>query len=512
MKVDKNKLASVWGKEAQKPVFNAFSQDIETDVAIVGGGITGISTAYALNRAGFDVVVLEASEIGRGTTGYSTGNLYAPVDSRLAELEKKHGEELLKEVVASRVAAIDFIEQRVKEFGIACDFRRVPWHLFTTTEETNGREEILHEQRAALTAGLEVSSRVPAGFPLPVKDVITIPGQAQFDPLIYTRELAQNIHSSRCQIFENTKVLDVLDKNPCIVKTANGTVKAKQVIMATHTPKGIYLVHAAMEAKREFAMAVRLKGPLPNSAVYWHATRESQFSIRPYRSSAGDFLIVLGRSYAVGKENQMEKSYQSLEAYLRAHFEVASIEYVWAAQNYRGADHLPYIGKSIGNSNVYIATGFAADGLVYGTAAAMIISDLIQGNKNPWAKVYDPTRFTPAASAKTVLNENFNVGKELLKDYLFYDRSTELSTLKNGEAKVLTVDGEKVAAYRSDTGKLHLVSSVCPHMGCIVHWNDIETSWDCPCHGSRFSIEGEVLEGPAYKALSKPVNSTGNSQ
>ncbi|HSI76671.1 MAG TPA: FAD-dependent oxidoreductase [Lunatimonas sp.] len=504
MTTSKKNLGTVWGQDSQKPIFNDLKGDLEADVAIVGGGITGISAAYVLSKAGLQVIVLEAGEVGKGTTGFSTGNLYAPVDPRLFSLDEKHGSETLKEVVASRVAAINFIEDRVDEFGIECDFHRVPWHLFTTPVEENGRGEILKEHRAAVEAGLEVTSRVPAGFPLSVTDIITIPGQAQFDPLVYTRELAANISSRHCQIFENSPVLDISDSDPCVLLTDQGTVRAKKVVMATHTPKGIYIVQASMESKREFALAVRLKGPLPPPAIYWHATPSGQYSIRPYQSSEGDFLIVLSRSYTVGKSDQMKTSYQSLEEYVHSRFDVERIDHIWAAQNYRPADHLPYIGRSVGDNNIYIATGFAADGLVYGTTAGLIIGDLIQGKKNRWEQLYDPKRLTPVASAKTFIKENLHVGKELLKDYIFYDRDTELSQLKNGESKLVTVDGEKVAAHRDEMGTLHLVSSICPHMGCIVHWNEVETSWDCPCHGSRFSIDGDVLEGPAYQGLAKP--------
>ncbi|WP_158861313.1 FAD-dependent oxidoreductase [Lunatibacter salilacus] len=504
MKTPNKNLGTVWGRDSEQPVFNSLNGDLEADVAIIGGGITGISAAYLLSKAGLQVIVLEAAEVGKGTTGFSTGNLYAPIDSRLFSLDEKHGGDAVKEVVASRVAAIDFIEERVDEFGIECGFQRVPWHLFTTPVEDNGMGEILKEHRAALEAGLEVSTRVPADFPLSVTDIITIPGQAQFDPLVYTRELAANISSRHCQIFENTPVLDISDKDPCVLLTHNGTVRAKKVIMATHTPKGIYAVQAAMESKREFALAVRLKVPLPPPAIYWHATAGGQYSIRPYQSSEGDYLIVLGRSYTVGKNDQMKGSYQSLEKYIRSRFDVERIDHIWAAQNYRPADHLPYIGKSVGDNNIYIATGFAADGLVYGTTAALIISDLIQDKNNKWEQLYDPKRLTPVASAKTVIKENLHVGKELLKDYIFYDRNTELNQLKDGEGKLVTVDGEKVAAHRDGQGTLHLVSSICPHMGCIVHWNEVETSWDCPCHGSRFSIDGDVIEGPAYQGLAKP--------
>jgi glycine/D-amino acid oxidase-like deaminating enzyme len=198
-------------------------------------------------------------------------------------VDEKHGSEVTKKVVASRVEAINFIETRVDEFGIECDFQRVPWHLFTTPMEENGRLEILKEHRAALEAGLEVTSRVPGDFPIPIKDIITIPGQAQFDPLVYTRELAANIASRHCQIFENSAVLDISDSDPCILLTENGTVRAKKVVMATHTPKGIYMVQAAMESKREFALAVRLKGPLPSTGMPLPAGNIPSAPINPAR-------------------------------------------------------------------------------------------------------------------------------------------------------------------------------------------------------------------------------------
>jgi len=495
---------AIWSEVSEHLNYPPLPGDLKTEIAVVGGGITGISTAYALAKAGKQVVVLEAGKVGMGTTGSSTGNLYAPIDERLFSIAEKHGDEVLKEVVSSRLAAIEFIEQRILELGIDCNFNRVPWHLFSTENLDEATKEVQKEYEVAVKSGLTVSKVAKGGFPLPVSEITTIYDQAQFNPLAYTRSLSSKIDYTKCSIYEDTKVLNVSDDDPCIVETTRGTVKAEKVVMATHSPKGIYAVHTAMEPKREFALAARLNGSLPQPGVYWHTTGTQQYSIRPFSSAEGNYLLVLGRTYAVGHKEDTKDGIRKLEEYLRKHFEVASIEYTWAAQNYRPADNLPYIGTSITEKNIYIATGFAADGLVYGTLSAMIISDLILGKENVWAKIYDPIRFTPIASAKTLLNENYQVSKYLLKDYLFYDRKTQLSEVKKGEGKTLKVDDEKIAAYRDGSGALHLVSATCTHMGCIVHWNNAEKSWDCPCHGSRFSVDGKVLEGPAYHDLAKP--------
>ncbi|MDQ3396085.1 MAG: FAD-dependent oxidoreductase, partial [Bacteroidota bacterium] len=306
---------------------------------------------------------------------------------------------------------------------------------------------------------------------------------------------------------ENTNVLKVDEGDPCTVHTNHGKVKAKQVIMATHTPKGIYAVHTAMEPYREHAMAVKIKEQLPARGIYWHLQQNQHYSLRPYSNGNDHFLLVLGEPYKVGHENNTEENFKKIEEYVRANFEVKSIEYTWAAQNYKPADLLPFIGKSPMENKIFIATGFAADGLVYGTLSGMMISDMILGIENPYEKIYSPTRFTPKASAPKFFKENVDVAYQLVKDYLFYGDADEVKEIKVGQGKTIKLNNERLAAYRDESGTLNLVSGICPHMGCVVHWNNGEKSWDCPCHGSRFGVDGEVLEGPSFHGLSKPQKS-----
>src|SRR5690606_19863249 len=261
--------------------------------------------------------------------------------------------------------------------------------------------------------------------------------QAQFNPFKYVSGLAKAANTAHCQIFENTKVTNVKDGTPCQVFTENGVVTAKKVIMATHSPKGIYEVHTEMEVYREFALAAKITGELPPEGIYWNITGSNQYSVRPYSNEEGDYLIVLGEPYLTGTKEENEDCIVKIKEYLNKHFTIESIVYEWAAQNYKPADGLPYIGTSPLQTNTYIATGFKADGLVYGTLAAMIITETILGRESDWSELYDPKRFTPIASAKQFLKENMNVATHLVKDYLFYGQVDELKEIKQGEGKTL---------------------------------------------------------------------------
>lgn len=504
MIANKNTTEAVWETASNPVQFSELSKDITVDVAIIGAGITGLTTAYQLLKTGLQVVVIEQKSVGMGTTGSSTGNLYAPIDERLFSIESKHDEATMKAVAASRIAAIDLIEKIASDLNIACDFTRAPWHLFENGSHPDQDSMVMKEFEAAKKIGLPATNVIPDNFPLPANTIVSIANQAQFNPLKYVQGLAAYLKSTDCAIYENTKALEAKDGNPCKITTNRGTISAKKIVMATHTPKGIYGVHTAMQVKREYAMAVKIQRNLPAPGVYWHALGAQQYSIRPYKNEKGEFLLVLGEPHKVGEKENNETCFQKIEDYIRKHFSVESIAFKWAAQNYKPADNIPYIGSSPLENNTYIATGFAADGLVYGTLAGTIISDLIAGKENKWAEMYDPKRFTPVASATSFVKENFTVAKHLLKDYIFYGQADALNEIKPGEGKTIKLDDERLAAYRDESGTIHTVSAICPHMGCVVHWNNAEKSWDCPCHGSRFSFDGEVLEGPAFHNLAKP--------
>lgn len=497
----------VWQTKEHKKEFPSLNNDLRVDVAIVGGGITGITAAYELSKAGKKVVVLEAREVGKGTSGTSTGNLYVSIGEHLFSIKEKHSEETLQKVAQSRQMAIDYIQARIKEYSIECEFKRVPFHLFTTQSSKSQSNIIQKEQKAAQQAGFGIKTSSSPQFPYQVDEIMTLENQAQFNPLSYVKRLAVATESENCLIYENTQVLDVEDGEPCIIKTDKATVTADQVIMATHSPKGIYGVHTVMKPVREHVLAVKLKVKIPENGIYWHVIEDQHYSIRPYSVENEHFLLVLGEPYKVGHKNDTENSFKTIEKYVRTHFEVEEIAYSWAAQNYQPADILPFIGNSPLQDNVYIATGFAADGLIYGTLAASILKDCILGIKNPLIEIYSPKRFTPVASASDFIKDNADVAFNLLNDYLFYGKADALKEIKPGEGKTIKLNNERLAVYKNPDGELAIVSGICPHMGCIVHWNNGEKSWDCPCHGSRFATDGSLLEGPSYHGLAKPKKS-----
>ena len=502
-----NQILSVFEDTGERRAYAALSSDITVDVAVIGGGITGLTTAYLLAKHGKKVAVLEAHHIGKGSTGNSTGNLYATVGNKgLHAIESKFDADTVRKVVAARAEAVDFIAEIVSQHNIECDFKRVSWNLFS--EDDNNKSFIDKERKASKDAGLAVGESV--NFPVSVNDGFRIDRQAQFNPYKYVVGLAAAMENENCRIYEETKVSKVEEKDGMtIVETSGGTVTARHAVMATHTPKGIHILQTLLGPYREYAVAVKLNGEYPPDGTYWDYQKTEHYSMRTYDSVKGKVLLILGETHKVGQKEDNHECFEILENFLRKRFSVASVEYKWAAQQYKPADTLPYIGKSSSDSNVYLATGFSADGLTWGTLAAKIISDSIAGIENQWYETFDSQRHNILKSAGEFIKENMNVAAQYISDIPFKGDVDEFAEISAGDGKVITIDGEKYGAYRDDSGSLHVVSAVCTHMRCIVNWNKSERSWDCPCHGTRFHYDGKVIEGPAYgdlKTLSEKKN------
>ncbi|HJW56748.1 MAG TPA: FAD-dependent oxidoreductase [Burkholderiaceae bacterium] len=492
---------SIWDVARETNAFPMLSSDLSVDVAVIGGGITGITAAAELMRAGRTVAVLEAARIGAGTTGRATGNLYAMLDESLFKLGKKWGDDIVEMVVRSRSSAIDLIERNITDFHIECDFARQPWVLYTIHGSPADQDRIENEYNAARGAGLD--TRLVKDLPLPymITKALVVHNQAQFNPLAYVRQLATAIRSQQCQIFEDTPVFD-LDTDEGFVNTAAHTVRADHIVMATHTPKGFNMVQTELGAYREYAVAALMKDRQLPGGIFW-SIGENPTSTRMLQIGGKPYVLMIGEKHKTGQRHDPDGAYRLLQELLHTRFNADAPVLQWSAQQYRSADGLPYIGSSAGPSRLYLASGFGADGLTYGTLAGMIITDEICGRENRFAELYSPRRFTPMKSAKNFFRENLNVAGHYIKDYTQSPALKSIANVAPGEGALVDIDGDKLAVYRDRTDQLHVLSPVCTHLKCIVHWNRAENSWDCPCHGSRFNFDGTVIEGPALMPLQR---------
>lgn len=488
---------SVWRGTAPPTGFGMLQRDMECEVLIVGGGITGVTLAWLLAEQGRSVVLLEAGEIGSGSTGNSTGNLYVTTSEGLHTIARKWGDDVARQVVTERGAAIDFIETQARQ-GPAAAFRRCPLVLYARTADQQPQVEQEHRALADAGCAVRLEKDVPAGLPVALWPALVLQDQAQFHPQAYVALLARRAAERGASIHEHSRVIS-LDVKAKVAATATGTVTAREIVLATHTPTGLHGVHAEMPVHREYGIALPLPPVHPGPGIYWWQG-DPGLSVRTLEHEGRQFLICIGQEHKTGDHNA-KAGLIALETLAREHFGDAEIAFRWSAQNYRAADSLPYIGRDI--TGAFVATGFSTDGLTWGTIAARVIAAQLAGESPAFGELCRASRFSPIKGAKTLIEENFTTAKALVRDYLTHPQEQQLSSLAAGDSALVEVEGESFAAFRAPDGELFAVSPVCTHMGCKVHWNSVETSWDCPCHGSRFRPDGTVIEGPALRPLAR---------
>jgi glycine/D-amino acid oxidase-like deaminating enzyme/nitrite reductase/ring-hydroxylating ferredoxin subunit len=488
---------SVWRGTAAPNGFAPLSGDISTEVLVVGGGITGVTLAALLAEQGRQVVLLEAGEIGGGSTGNSTGNLYETLAGGLQEVASRWNADIARQVAAERRAAVAFVQARCQQLSPDIHFRSCPLVLYA---QEIAQQRYVDKEIEVLTAAgarVEVASRVPDPLPAALGPVLLLRDQAQFHPAAYAAALARQAADAGAHVHEHSRVIE-LDEKARRAVTASGSVQAQEIVLATHTPKGIHLVQAEMPVHREYGIALE-GGADPGPGIFWW-TGSERLSMRSVHAANRQFLVCVGQEQKVGIHNA-KASLMALEMQARRHFGEQPVAWRWSAQNYRGADGLPYIGRNA--AGAFIATGFATDGLTWGTVAARVLAEQLAGRTPAFGELVNPKRLSPVKGAKKILEENVTVMKQLVKDYLTSRQEEKLSELLPGDSAILEAEGETFAAYRAPDGELFAVTNVCPHLGCKVHWNSVETSWDCPCHGSRFRPDGTVIEGPALAPLAR---------
>jgi glycine/D-amino acid oxidase-like deaminating enzyme/nitrite reductase/ring-hydroxylating ferredoxin subunit len=492
---------SIWVATSPATDFGPLQGELEVDVAVIGAGITGLSAALLLTQAGLGVAVVEAGAICSGTTGYTTAKLSSLHGLTYADIAKDHGEEHARLYGEAAQSAIERVAALVAEHGIECDFERMP--AFTYTQDAERVGDIEREVEAAQHAGLPASFTTQTDLPYEVRAAIRFEDQAVVHPRKYCAALAHLVVDAGGQVFESTRARGIESGDPHIVKTPAGRVVAGHVIQATQLPfqdpGGLFARTAPM---RSYCLAARHAVQAPEG-MYLSADTPTR-SVRPHRDGDRTYLVLGGEGHKVGQESDTDRHYAALEAWARASFGLETIEYRWSAQDYVPVDGVPYIGKlSAGSDGLWVATGFKKWGMTTGVVAAVVLRDLILERDNPWAEVFDATRLKLGASAKKLLKENANVAKRFVGDRMRSVTAPDVSELGPGEGAVARVAGEPVAAYRDDEGRLHGVSPTCTHLGCVVAFNRAERTWDCPCHGSRFGIDGAVIQGPAIDDLDR---------
>ncbi len=498
---------SVWETTNPQPEFAALAGEATADVCVVGAGLAGMTTAYLLAREGKKVIVLDDNGIGGGETGQTTAHLASAQDDYFHVLEKVHGEEGAKLIYQSHQAAVDRIGEISVAEGIDCDYEHLDGYFFLAPNKTP--EFLRTEMEAARRAGatVEIVDRIP----VPSFDsgpALRFARQGQFHPLKYLEGLARCIQRDGGKIYTGNHVLEVEGGSPAVARGEGFEVRAAAVVVATNSPiNDRVAIHTKQAPYRTYAIGARVQAGSVPHGLYWD-TLEHYHYVRLARipgDPTHEMLVVGGEDHKTGHANDMDERFASLEKWTRERFPIERVQLRWSGQVLEPMDFIGYIGRDPGGQeNVYIATGDSGQGMTHATLGGILISDLVLGRPNPWEELYDPRRKTISTeSVKEFVMENADVAVQY-KDLLPLGGDVKSAEeIAPGCGAVLQRGIHKVAAYRDDAGQLHERSAICTHLGCVVQWNGLERSWDCPCHGSRFATDGAVLNGPAPYPLKK---------
>jgi len=494
---------SLWMASARPAAFAPLREDLRADVCVIGAGIAGLSTAYRLALEGRSVVVLEERDLCGGQTARTTGHLCSALDDRFDVLESMFGEEGARLAAQSHVAAVDAIQDACRSEDIDCDFARVDGYLVRGEDDADA-DVLERELAAARRAGLDVErvDAAPGAF-AGFGPALRFREQARFHALRYLDGLARAVVGHGGRVYCDTRASEVDGSRDACVTTADGPcVRADAIVVATHVPFNDRLrMHTKQAAYRTYVLALRIADDAVPDALLWD-THDPYHYVRTHRAMDTSWLIIGGEDHKSGQDDAPRRHFRALEAWTREHFPMAGpVGYCWSGHIVEPVDRLAFIGHNPGLAdNVFIVTGDSGDGLTHGTLAGLLLADLIGGRASPWEALYAPDR-KPLHALGDFFRENANFVPRYAELFTAGEHEA-LEDLVPGEAAVLRHRIGKIAAWRDMGGQLHLHSAVCPHLGCVVHWNPVEHSWDCPCHGSRFDAhDGSVLNGPANRGL-----------
>src|SRR3954453_7923679 len=498
------KNTSLWVDTAPETDYPVLRAGLHVDVAVLGGGIAGLTTALLLKRDGAKVSVVEARRVAAGVTAYTTAKVTSLHGIQYQSVESSFGEDGARAYAEANEAGLERVARFVDELGIDCDWRRKP--AYTYAEDESDRGKIEDEVESAVRAGLPATFTSETDLPWPVAAAIRVEGQAEFHPRRYLLALAEEVDGDGSHVFERSRAIAVGGGRERVrISTTRGELTADQVVVATHFPfldRGGYF--ARMHPERSYGLGLYLKRGAKAPQGMYLSTESPSHTVRSHPTARGEMVIAGGESHKTGQGGDTAARVARVERWGGERFDVASIEYRWSTQDNMPVDGVPFIGRLAPfQKRLWVATGFMKWGVTKGTAGGMTLPDLIAGRENPWADLFDATRFKPLASAKELVKENANVGVRFVGDHLGRPDVRSAGSLAPGGGGIVRRGASKVPAYRDDDGTLHQVSAVCTHLGCQVQWNRAERSWDCPCHGSLFDVSGRVIQGPAVKGLER---------
>jgi glycine/D-amino acid oxidase-like deaminating enzyme/nitrite reductase/ring-hydroxylating ferredoxin subunit len=493
---------SLWQKVSDFTPANIFTRPEGYDVVIVGGGMTGVVTAFELQRQGQKCLLVEAHTLGFGTTGGTTAHLNTLLDTPYTTITKNFGADASWKVAKAASDAIKGIEFNIGDFDISCEFTRADAYLFSQDDkESKTLENILEASRAA---GLAVDFCPTLPIPIAFEKCLRASDQGKFHPLRYLFAMAVEFEKSGGHILDHCRVENVnKGDDGILVESSRGNILTSNVIYATHIPPGVNLLHLRCAPWRSYAMALKLSnGAYPRDLIY--DMKDPYHYYRTQIIDGEEFFIVGGKDHKTGDTENTNAPFISLRSHVAGIFDVAEVTHQWSSQYFESADGLPYIGAMPGqSSNVYVATGFGGNGMIYSHVAAKELTSLIVFGQSLYDDLFSPTRIKPIAGFNNFMDHNKDVVKHFATKFLGAENLDQFAGLAPGEGKVVKLEGDLMALSKDQNGMLHSVSAICTHMKCQVVWNVAERTWDCPCHGARYSMDGKVFTGPADRDLEK---------
>lgn len=490
---------SFWIASTEDTSYPALDSDLKVDAAVIGGGLVGITTAYLLKNEGLKVAVIDAGKIIKGTTGHTTAKITSQHGLIYSKIYQKMGMDMAKLYADANENAIHFISDLVHKKNIKCDLEYKSAYIYTQSDQYI--KKIQDETKIASDLGIKASYIEEIPLPFKVKAAVKFEGQAQFHPRKYLLELVKDIEKAGCSIYENTRIMDIKhdDEGVTLITERGNHINAKYAVIASHYPcfDGGGMYFARMYPSMSYVVAAKISEKFPDG-MFANAEEPGR-SLRSQPIDDGEMILFSGEHHKTGQSDDTLVHYNNLRKFAMENYTVEKILYRWSTQDYETIDGVPYIGTLTSRTkNIFAATGFGKWGMTNSTISAIIIKDLIVSGSNPWEEVYTPSRFVPS-SIGSLIKDNADVAKNLIQGKL--EAPENDADIKNGEAKVVDADGKKAGAYRDDNGNLHIVDNTCTHIGCELKWNSAERTWDCPCHGSRFNYDGEIVEGPAVHKL-----------